>query len=72
LEWLPEYGTAIVFLIAFTMPLFLMDIINEHREEEYLLERAHPYTRVVVAVSFMVLTLLFAGSKSNAFIYFQF
>jgi alginate O-acetyltransferase complex protein AlgI len=72
LEWLPEYGTAIVFLIAFTMPLFLIDIINEHREEEYLLERAHPYTRVVVAVSFMVLTLLFAGSKSNAFIYFQF
>jgi D-alanyl-lipoteichoic acid acyltransferase DltB (MBOAT superfamily) len=72
LHWVPEYGTAIVFLAIFTLPLFAIDIINERRGEEYLLERVHPYARVVIAMSFMVITLLFAGSKSNAFIYFQF
>lgn len=71
-EWIPEYATAMVFLAIFTVPLFAIDIINERRGEEYLFERAHPYTRVVIGMSFIILTLMFAGSKSNAFIYFQF
>jgi D-alanyl-lipoteichoic acid acyltransferase DltB (MBOAT superfamily) len=72
LQWIHEYSTAMMFLAMFTVPLLAIDIINERRSEEYLLERTHPYVRVGVAVSFMVMTLLFAGSKSNAFIYFQF
>lgn len=71
-EWMPEYATALAFLIMFTVPLFLVDLVNERRGEEYLFERTHPYTKVLTAMSFLVLTLLFAGSKSNAFIYFQF
>lgn len=71
-EWIPLYSTAMIFLAAFITPLFAIDLINERRNEEYLLERTHPYTRVVIAMSFVVLTLMFAGSKSNAFIYFQF
>ena len=71
-EWIPEYATAIVFLIMFTFPMFVIDLINERRGEEYLFERAHPYSRVVIGCSFIMVTLFFAGSKSNAFIYFQF
>lgn len=71
-EWIPEYATALVFLGMFTVPLFLIDLINERRDEEYLFERTHPYAKVLTAMTFLILTLLFAGSKSNAFIYFQF
>lgn len=72
LQWIPEYGTAFVFLAMFTLPLFIIDIINERRGEEYLLEGSHPYIRVAIALLFIVVTLSFAGSKTNAFIYFQF
>jgi D-alanyl-lipoteichoic acid acyltransferase DltB (MBOAT superfamily) len=72
LQWIPEYATAFTFLAMFTLPLFIIDIINERREEEYLLEGSHPYLRVAVAVSLVCVTFLFAGSKPNAFIYFQF
>lgn len=71
-EWMPEYATAIAFLVMFTVPLFLVDLVNERRGEDYLFEKTHPYTKVLIAMSFLILTLLFAGSKSNAFIYFQF
>lgn len=71
-QWIPEYATAVAFLIMFTLPMFVIDLINERRGEEYLFERAHPYTRVGIGSILMLATLLFAGSKSNAFIYFQF
>ncbi len=71
-QWIPEYATASIFLVMFTLPLFIIDLINERRGEEYLFERAHPYGRAVIGVTFLLATLLFAGSKSNAFIYFQF
>lgn len=72
LQWIPEYTTAILFLVLFTFPMFVIDLVNERRGEEYLFERAHPFSRVVIGGSFIMVTLLFAGSKSNAFIYFQF
>lgn len=71
-QWIPEYATAMVFLVMFTLPMFVIDRINERRGEEYLFERAHPYSRAVIGGLFILMTLLFAGSKSNAFIYFQF
>ncbi|MCW5799585.1 MAG: MBOAT family protein [Nitrospira sp.] len=71
-EWIPEYATAFMFLVMFTVPLFLIDLINERRGEEYLFEKTHPYAKVLTAMTLVILTLMFAGSKSNAFIYFQF
>lgn len=71
-QWIPEYATATIFLIMFTLPMFVIDQINERRGEEYLFERAHPYGRVGIGSIMIGATLLFAGSKSNAFIYFQF
>ena len=72
LQWIPEYTTAILFLVLFTFPMFVIDLVNERRGEEYLFERAHPFSRVVIGGSFIMVTLLFAGSKSNAFVDFQF
>jgi alginate O-acetyltransferase complex protein AlgI len=72
LVWIPEYGTAFAFLAAFTIPMFLLDLVNERRGEEYLFERLSAQTRAAVAMSLVLVAVMFAGSSVNAFIYFQF
>ena len=72
IEWIPEYGTAFMFLAAFTVPMLVIDLINERRGEEYLFERLPALGRAAVAMSVMFFALIFAGSSANAFIYFQF
>src|SRR5687768_5668106 len=71
-EWIPEYGTAFAFLAAFTMPMFLLDLVNEYRGEEYFFQRLSATTRAAVAMSLVLVAVMFAGSSTNAFIYFQF
>jgi alginate O-acetyltransferase complex protein AlgI len=71
-QWIPEYSTALLFLIVFSLPLFIIDILIEHRGEEYLFEKSHPYLSAAVALGLLAAIILFAGSKANAFIYFQF
>lgn len=72
IEWLPEYGTASMFLAAFAIPMFLVDLVNERRGEEYLFMRRSATTRAAVAMSLALVAVVFAGSSANAFIYFQF
>lgn len=72
LAWMPEYATAFLFLAIFTAPLFVIDLVNEWRREEYPMEKHNPFFRVVVALSLVVASLIFAGNSTNAFIYFQF
>jgi alginate O-acetyltransferase complex protein AlgI len=72
LVWIPEYGTAFLFLAAFSVPMFLLDLVNERRGEEYLFERLSASTRAAVAMSLILVAVIFAGSSANAFIYFQF
>lgn len=72
IEWIPEYGTALLFLAAFTIPMFLIDLVNERRDEEYLFERVSAIPRAAVAMSLVLVSVMFAGSSANAFIYFQF
>lgn len=72
LKWAPEYGTALIFLAMFTIPMFAIDLINERRSEEYLAYGASPYLQVGFAGLIAALTLLFSGNSANAFIYFQF
>jgi D-alanyl-lipoteichoic acid acyltransferase DltB (MBOAT superfamily) len=72
LAWHPEYFTAAKFLAAFTLPLFLLDLALESRDEEYLGERMTVSIRLKFAAAMTALVLLFAGNQINAFIYFQF
>ena len=52
--------------------MFCIDCLNERRGEEYVLAGTSYRTRIAVGISLLVATLLFAGSSTNAFIYFQF
>jgi len=72
LAWAPEYGIALRFLAIFSIPLFVMDLINERRGEEYLFEHAVDTRRVAVGVGLMSLVAVLAANQLNAFIYFRF
>ena len=72
LVWIPQFGTAFVFLAAFTVPMFALDLVNERRGEEYVMERSSVTVRVAAGLALALAALLFAGSSTNAFIYFQF
>ena len=53
LAWRPEFATAFRFLAWFSIPLFLVDLVNESRGEEYLFERVHESVRIGAAVAFL-------------------
>ncbi len=72
LAWAPEYGIALRFLVVFTLPLFLVDLINEARDEEYVFETAVNVRRVATGLAMMMLVAVFAANQLNAFIYFRF
>jgi D-alanyl-lipoteichoic acid acyltransferase DltB (MBOAT superfamily) len=70
--WAPEYGVALRFLAIFTIPLFVVDLINESRGEEYVFETAVDTRRVAVGIAMMAIVAVFAANQLNAFIYFRF
>jgi D-alanyl-lipoteichoic acid acyltransferase DltB (MBOAT superfamily) len=71
-RWAPEYGVALRFLALFALPLFVMDLVNESRGEEYAFERAADTRRVAVGLAMMAVVAVFAANQLNAFIYFRF
>jgi alginate O-acetyltransferase complex protein AlgI len=72
LVWVPEYGIALRFLAFFSVPLFVVDLLNESRGEEYVFETSFEMRRVAVGVAMMALVTLLAANQLNAFIYFRF
>jgi D-alanyl-lipoteichoic acid acyltransferase DltB (MBOAT superfamily) len=70
--WSPEYTIALRYLALFTIPLFVMDLINEWRGEEYVFETTLETRRVAVGVALMAIVAVFAANQLNAFIYFRF
>jgi alginate O-acetyltransferase complex protein AlgI len=71
-KWEPEYGVALRFLALFALPLFVMDLVNESRGEEYVFESAADTRRVAVGIAMMAVVAVFAANQLNAFIYFRF
>ncbi len=72
LSWRPEYLTAFQFLTFFAVFLFVIDLVNEYRAEEYLFERIPNRPRIAVATLVLLALTFFSGNETNAFIYFQF
>ena len=71
--WRPEFGTAFLFLAAFTIPMFLVDLLLEIRQEEYPFEKSPmDFLRLATAMSMVLLVTWFSANEVNAFIYFQF
>ena len=70
--WSPELGAGLLFVGLFAVPMFVIDILNERRSDEYLLASASYSTRVSVALIVLVVIALFSASVPSDFIYFQF
>ena len=71
-EWRPEFLTAYKFLAVFSVPLFLMDLLLEARDEEFLFQKTAPSQQWMCAAALVLLVGLFSANEANAFIYFQF
>jgi D-alanyl-lipoteichoic acid acyltransferase DltB (MBOAT superfamily) len=71
-EWQPEFATAFLFLAAFSMPLMILDLLLEHRVEEYFSQKMATARQVAFAATLVVAVALFSANDVNAFIYFQF
>jgi len=72
LAWKPQLVTAYKFLALFTIPLFLLDLLLEARNEEFLFQRTTPPVRWAYASALVLIVALFSANQANAFIYFQF
>jgi hypothetical protein len=71
-QWSPEFVTAFVFLALFSVPLFLMDLCLEAREEEFLFQKTPVQAQMAYASALVMVVAFFAANEANAFIYFQF
>jgi alginate O-acetyltransferase complex protein AlgI len=72
LRWKTEYLAAFVLLATFSIPLFLVDLLMEAREQEYPFAHAHYGVRTGLAAAALLMLAFLAGNDLNAFIYFQF
>jgi len=71
-NWEPEYGVAFRYLALVVIPLFLLDLALEARNEEYVFEKSPEIWRVAAATSLVAVVMLFSANQIGAFIYFQF
>jgi alginate O-acetyltransferase complex protein AlgI len=72
LTWGDHYSTALGLLAAFSIPMFLLDMVNERLGGEHVFERMKPIWQIISTLLLLLGVVVFAGSNANAFIYFQF
>jgi hypothetical protein len=72
LAWRAGYGSALIMVALFALPLFAVDLALERSNQEYLFARTPYAYRTVVAAAALLILAFFSGTDGNAFIYFQF
>jgi len=70
--WRSEYASAFLMLSFFSVPLFLVDMLLEDKNQEYPFAEAPYAVRTGLAATALLLLAFFSGNDLNAFIYFQF
>lgn len=70
--WHSEYFSAFFMLCLFSVPLFLIDLVQEKGKSEYAFANTPYAMRTALAACALIALALFSGGKLNAFIYFQF
>jgi alginate O-acetyltransferase complex protein AlgI len=71
-QWSPDYAAAWLFLGLLAALGLLMDLKLENSGREYVFEGESPALRFSAVAASLILLILFTGSGSHAFIYFQF
>jgi alginate O-acetyltransferase complex protein AlgI len=70
--WRSEYASAFFMLCLFSVPLFVVDLLLEGSNQEYLFANASYAFRTGFATLSLIALALFSGSNLNAFVYFRF
>ena len=70
--WRSEYASAFAMLALFAVPLFVVDLLLEKSNQEYLFANASYAFRMVLAIASLFVLTLFSGNNFNAFVYFRF
>lgn len=71
-SWQPVYGSALIFLCLFSLPMFLLDLLVEYSATEYAIQRKSPYLQAAFGLAVFCVITFFSASNINAFIYFRF
>ena len=71
-EWRPEFMPAALIVAEFGLLMFVIDLFEHRRDEEYLGERSGPLVKLLLAAALVGATLLLSASSITAFIYFAF
>jgi D-alanyl-lipoteichoic acid acyltransferase DltB (MBOAT superfamily) len=71
-RWRPQYGAEMLFLAVVSALMLAIDFRLEVCREEYVFEQGSIVVPVCAALAMALLIVAFAGSDTNAFIYFQF
>ncbi len=72
LAWRSEYVSAFAMLALFAIPLFLVDLMLEASNQEYLFANSSYAVRTAAATVGLFVLALFSGNNSYAFVYFRF
>ena len=70
--WRPEFPSAFIFLMLFSVPLMLIDVLLESSGGEYCFESATVPRRVAFGMACALVIAFLGANQANAFIYFQF
>jgi alginate O-acetyltransferase complex protein AlgI len=70
--WRSEYASAFAMLALFAVPLFVVDLLLESSNQEYLFANASYAFRMALATASLFVLTLFSGNNFNAFVYFRF
>ena len=70
--WRREYLSAFLMLILFSVPLFLIDLMQEADRQEYPFATASYRVQTTFAVFALIALAFLSGSNLNAFVYFKF
>ena len=71
-QWRPEYLSAALVVAEFGFALFVIDLLEARRREEFLSEKSSKRVQLTVSAVLIATTLLLTGNNLNAFIYFAF
>lgn len=71
-SWRSEYLSAFFMLCLFSIPLFVVDLLQETGNQEYPFATSPYALRTGLAAFALVVLALFSGSNLNAFVYFRF
>jgi len=69
--WRPEFPSAVLFLVIFSLPLFMLDLYLESTGDEYGFASWETRPRVAFGLACTLAIVALGANQANAFIYFQ-